>query len=86
MPANWGQHFIVPSKNLVNLSGRVLLRESFDDELLKKDLTELGFSGIPFRAVNPWYFRKKENWSLDKNRRVFGPRQLLFSPPGHNGH
>ena len=64
MPVNWGPYFIVPSKNLVNLSGRVLLRESFDDELLKKDLTELGFSGIPFRAVNPWYFRKKktETW------------------------
>ena len=61
MSVNWGPHFIVPSKKLVNLSGKVVLRESFDEELLKKELTELGFSGSPFRATNPWYFRKKNN-------------------------
>jgi hypothetical protein len=64
MSVNWGPHFIVPSKKLVNLSGKVVLRESFDEELLKKELTELGYSGSPFRATNPWYFRKKntETW------------------------
>jgi hypothetical protein len=64
MSINWGPHFIVPSKNLVKLSGKVVLRESFDDDLLKKELKELGIAGSPFRAVNPWYYRKKnaETW------------------------
>ena len=68
MPVNWGPHFIVPSKNLVNLSGRVLLRESFDDELLKKDLTELGFFWHPLPGSKSLVFQKKENRNLDKNR------------------
>ena len=64
MSINWGPHFIVPSKNLVKLSGKVVLRESFDEELLKKELNELGVTGSPFRATNPWYYRKKnaETW------------------------
>jgi hypothetical protein len=64
MSINWGPHFIVPSKKLSNLSGKVVLRESFDEELLKQDLAELGFSGIPIKATNPWYYRKKstETW------------------------
>jgi hypothetical protein len=64
MSNNWGPHFIVPSKKLVKLSGKVVLRESFDDDLLKKELKELGIAGSPFRAVNPWYYRKKnaETW------------------------
>jgi hypothetical protein len=64
MSINWGPHFIVPSKKLVKLSGKVVLRESFDDDLLKKELKELGIAGSPFRAVNPWYYRKKnaETW------------------------
>jgi len=64
MSINWGPHFIVPSKNLVNLSGKVVLRESFDEDLLKKELKELGVAGSPFRATNPWYYRKKkaETW------------------------
>jgi len=64
MSINWGPHFIVPSKNLVKLSGKVVLRESFDEDLLKKELKELGVTGSPFRATNPWYYRKKnaETW------------------------
>jgi len=64
MSINWGPHFIVPSETLRALSGRVLLRESFDDELLRKELEALGYSGAPFRATNPWYYRKKgsETW------------------------
>lgn len=64
MSINWGPHFIVPSKNLVKLSGKVVLRESFDEDLLKKELKELGVVGSPFRATNPWYYRKKnaETW------------------------
>ena len=64
MSLNWGPHFIVPSKTLRAFSGKVLLRENFDEELLKKELNELGYAGTPFRATNPWYYRKKdgETW------------------------
>ena len=58
MPVAWGPHFIVPSKTLTSFSGKVLLRETFDEELLRKELEELGISGDPIKATNPWYFRK----------------------------
>ena len=64
MSLNWGPHFIVPCEILKNLSGRVLLRETFGEELLHKELEELGLPGSPIKATNPWYFRKKgsETW------------------------
>jgi len=64
MSVNWGPHFIVPSETLRAFSGKVLLRENFNEELLKKELEELGYSGTPLRAINPWYYRKKdgETW------------------------
>jgi hypothetical protein len=64
MSLNWGPHFIVPSETLRAFSGKVLLRENFDEELLNKELKELGYAGVPFRAVNPWFYRKKnsETW------------------------
>jgi hypothetical protein len=64
MSLNWGPHFIVPSETLRAFSGKVLLRENFDEELLKKELEKLGYAGVPFRATNPWYYRKKnsETW------------------------
>lgn len=64
MSYNWGPYFIVPSDTLRVLSGRVVLRENYDDELLKKELTELGYDGASVKATNPWYFRKKntESW------------------------
>lgn len=64
MSVNWGPHFIVPSETLRAFSGKVLLRENFDEELLKKELEELGYSGTPLKATNPWYYRKKdgETW------------------------
>ncbi len=64
MSLNWGPHFIVPSETLRAFSGRVLLRESYDEDLLKTELRELGFSGYPVIATNPWYCRKKgtETW------------------------
>ena len=61
MSINWGPHFIVPSETMRAFSGKVLLRESFDEELLKKELEALGYSGAPFRAINPWYYRKKDS-------------------------
>lgn len=64
MSINWGPHFIVPSETLKTFSGRVLLRETFDEDLLKKELEELGLEGYPIRATNPWYCRKRgtETW------------------------
>ena len=41
MSVNWGPHFIVPSETLRAFSGKVLLRENFDEELLKKILVEV---------------------------------------------
>ncbi len=60
MPYNWGPHFIVPSETLRTFSGRILLREDLDENLLRKDLDDLGFVGPVVRIVNPWYVRKAE--------------------------
>ena len=64
MSYNWGPFFIVPSEKSSTLSGRIVLREKFDEELLEKELGELGYLGVPFSATNPWYFRKMntESW------------------------
>ena len=64
MAIDWGPHYIVPSKTLKTLSGRVLLRETFDEDLLKKELATLGLPGDRMNPTNPWYCRKKgtETW------------------------
>jgi hypothetical protein len=59
MPYNWGPHYIVPTEALEIYSGQVLLREDYDDDLLLKELEELGLTGSIVRVTNPWYFRKK---------------------------
>ena len=59
MSYNWGPRFIVPSAVLKSYSGKVMLREEFDDDLLHKELEELGITGPIVRVVNPWYYRKK---------------------------
>jgi len=61
MSYNWGPFFIVPSEVLKTYSGKVLLREYFDEPLLNKELEGLGYAGYPRNATNPWYFRKKNN-------------------------
>jgi len=60
MSYNWGPKFIVPSEALGDYSGDVLLREEFDEDLLQKELGELGLSGPIMRVTNPWYYRKKD--------------------------
>jgi hypothetical protein len=64
MSYNWGPHYIVPSDVLKTYSGAVQLREEFDDELLRKELADLGLQGPVVRIVNPWYYRRKntETW------------------------
>lgn len=60
MSHNWGPHFIVPTEIFESYSGLVLLREEFDDDLLHKELEELGILGHIERVTNPWYYRKKD--------------------------
>ena len=59
MPYNWGPNYIIPSGVLKSYSGGVQLREEFDEDLLHKELKELGLSGFIKRITNPWYYRKK---------------------------
>jgi hypothetical protein len=59
MEYNWGPHFIVPSEALKDYSGVVKLREELDEDLLSKELAELGITGYIVRITNPWYYRKK---------------------------
>lgn len=60
MDYNWGPHYLVPSESLKIYSGGVLLREEFDEGLLRQQLQELGLSGPVVRINNPWYYRKKD--------------------------
>ena len=59
MSYNWGPRYIVPSEVLKKYSGSVLLREELDEDLLRKELEELGLTGPIVRVTNPWYYRKK---------------------------
>ena len=60
MAYNWGPRYIVPSAAIKIYSGSVLLREEYDEDLLYKELEELGFTGRVVKINNPWYYRKKE--------------------------
>ncbi|MFP3880445.1 MAG: hypothetical protein ACLFVA_05785 [Dehalococcoidia bacterium] len=66
MPYDWGPHYIVPSKILETYSGSILLREELDEDLLHKELEELGLAGPIIRINNPWYYRKKntDTWIM----------------------
>ena len=59
MAYDWGPHYIVPTEVIKKYSGNVQLRESYDAELLRKELEKLGIAGVVERVSNPWYFRKK---------------------------
>jgi hypothetical protein len=59
MDYNWGPNYLVPSEALKVYSGGVLLREEFDEDLLRKQLKELGLAGPIARINNPWYYRQK---------------------------
>jgi len=59
MSHDWGPHYIVPSQVLEKYSGSVLLREEFSEDLLRKELEDLGLTGPIMRVTNPWYYRKK---------------------------
>jgi hypothetical protein len=59
MSYDWGPRYIVPSEVFKTYSGSVLLREEFDEDLLQRQLEQLGFAGRIVRTTNPWYYRKK---------------------------
>jgi hypothetical protein len=59
MPYNWGPCYIVPCGIFKTYSGNVRLREEFDEDLLHKQLKELGVAGPIVKITNPWYYRKK---------------------------
>ena len=61
MSYNWGPHYIVPTDVFKSYSGTVVLREEFDEELLHKELEEIGITGRIVRVTNPWYYRKKNS-------------------------
>jgi hypothetical protein len=56
----------MPSEVLKTYSGIVGLREDLDEDLLRKELEELGVSGSIVRISNPWYFRRKGTGSWIK--------------------
>ena len=58
MSYNWGPHYIVPTEVLKSYSGAVVLREEFDEELLRKELEVLGIAGPIVNITNPWYYRR----------------------------
>ena len=60
MSYDWGPHYLVPTDTIGTYSGRVLLREKVDKELLRQNLDALGLPQEVVRIVNPWYFRKKD--------------------------
>ena len=64
MPYKWGPHYIVPSEVIKSYSGAIQLREELNEDMLNKELEELGLPGPVVKIVNPWYYRKKgtETW------------------------
>ncbi|MFQ5996221.1 MAG: hypothetical protein ACE5KP_01165 [Dehalococcoidales bacterium] len=59
MSYDWGPYYIVPSKVSESYSGTIRLRETFDEDLLRKELETLKLSGYVVNITNPWYYRKK---------------------------
>jgi hypothetical protein len=56
---SWGPQFLVPTIMIKKYYGCVVLRETLDEELLKKELELLRISGHPVGITNAWYIRKK---------------------------
>jgi hypothetical protein len=59
MSYDWGPYYIVPSEALKSYSGTVRLRETLDEDLLRKELETLKLTGHIVNITNPWYCRKK---------------------------
>lgn len=61
---SWGPQFFVPTITIKHYSGRVLLRETLDEELLRRELKAMNIDGKPVGFSNGWYIRKKgtQSW------------------------
>ncbi len=59
MSYNWGPFYLVPTEVIKKYSGAVQLRETFDEDLIFKEMESLGISGTIEKIANPWYYRKK---------------------------
>jgi hypothetical protein len=60
MSYNWGPNFLVPTDLIKKYSGRVILRETLNRDILAEELEALGLAKGVARITNPWYFRKKD--------------------------
>jgi hypothetical protein len=60
MSYNWGPNFLVPTDLIKKYSGRVILRETLNRDILAEELDALGLAKGVARITNPWYFRKKD--------------------------
>jgi hypothetical protein len=58
MSYNWGPHFFVPTELIKKYRGRVVLRETYDEELLGRELEQLGMPGSAVGITNLWFFRR----------------------------
>ena len=63
---SWGPQFFVPTITIKHYSGRVLLRETLDDELLRKELETMHIDGQPVSYANAWHIRRKGTTSWIK--------------------
>ncbi len=74
MSRHWGPYNIVPTELIKKYSGSVLLREEFDEDLLDKELQELGILGSIVRITNPWYYRKNviDTWVKIGESEMYG--------------
>lgn len=61
MSYNWGPQYIIPSEAIKRYFGTVRLRETFDEDLVRKELAALNLSGPIVQITNPWYYRKKDS-------------------------
>jgi hypothetical protein len=59
MEYDWGPFYLVPSEAIPVYSGGVVLRDEFDEELLRKQIDERGFPPNIVRVTNAWFYRKK---------------------------
>jgi hypothetical protein len=67
MQYDWGPHYIVPSKALTDYGGCVVLRETYDEELLRKQLNERRLSAAQLlKITNLWFYRKKNDGEWTK--------------------
>lgn len=61
---HWGPRFLVPTVMIKQYCGSIVLRETLDEELLKREMEALHIDGHVKGVNNVWYIRKrgKQTW------------------------